>query len=63
MVLTDETWWAVAFIGGLVCADGIASVLVQRGQYHGFWFDLEREARALAGFALVALAAWRLFPA
>ncbi len=51
----------MAFIGGLVCADGIASVLIQRGQYHGFWFDLEREARALAGFALMALAAWRLF--
>ena len=57
---TDFAWVAVAIIGGLVAADSIGSILIQGGQYHGFWFDFEREIRALGGFILIALAAWRI---
>jgi hypothetical protein len=49
-------WAAVAVIGGLIAADGIGSILVRSGQYHGPLFDAERGIRAFAGFALFALA-------
>ena len=58
--MIDVAWIAVAIIGGLIVADGIASILIGKGQYHGFWFDLEREIRALGGFVLIALAMWRI---
>jgi hypothetical protein len=56
----DTAWVVVAIIGGLLFLDGVASILVQGGQYHEFWFDLERGVRALAGAVLVGLGAWRL---
>jgi hypothetical protein len=59
--MMDFAWIVVAFIGGLVVLDGIGSVLVQGGQYHGYWFDLEREVRALGGFVLIALAVLKLY--
>jgi hypothetical protein len=58
--MADSAWVAVAIIGGLVFLDGIASVLVRSGQYHGFWFDFEREVRALGGIVLVAISVWRI---
>ncbi len=60
MTPTDTAWMVVALIGGLIVADGIGSVLIQGGQYHGHWFDLEREARAAGGLVLIALAVWSL---
>lgn len=56
----DIAWIAVASIGGLIVADGIGSILIRSGQFHGFWFDFEREIRALAGFSLIVIAAWRI---
>jgi hypothetical protein len=58
--MTDIAWIPVAIIGGLVVVDGIASILVQGGQYHGYWFDLEREFRAMGGVVLVVIAVWRI---
>jgi len=58
--MIDYAWIVVAFIGGFIVADGIASILVQGRQHHGFWFDFERELRALGGLVLVALAIWRI---
>jgi hypothetical protein len=58
--MTDIAWIPVAIIGGLVVVDGIASILVQGGQYHGYWFDMEREFRAVGGMVLVAIAVGRM---
>ncbi len=60
MNTTDTAWIPVAIIGGLVIMDGIASILVRGGQYHGYWFDLERTIRAFGGVVLVSIALWRL---
>ncbi len=60
MSTTDVSWITVAIIGGLVIMDGIGSILVKGGQYHGYWFDLEREIRAVGGAVLVSIALWRL---
>jgi hypothetical protein len=57
---SDMAWMGVALIGGLIVLDGVGSVLIKGDQYHGFWFDLEREVRALGGCALVFLAAWEM---
>jgi hypothetical protein len=58
--MADMAWIAVAVIGGLVAIDGVGSILIKGEQYHGFWFDIEREIRALGGFVLIALAVWRI---
>lgn len=43
----------VVLLGALIAIDGIGSILIQSGQYHGLWFDLERAFRTLAGLLLV----------
>jgi hypothetical protein len=56
----DFAWIVVAIIGGLIIVDGIGSILIQNGQFHGFWFDIERGFRTLAGLILIVLAVWRI---
>ncbi len=46
----------LVIIGIAIVIDGIGSALVQGGQYHTFWFDAERYARAAAGVAIIVLA-------
>jgi hypothetical protein len=58
--MKDVAWIVVALIGGLFIVDGIASILVQGGQYHEFWFDAERGIRALGGAVLIAIALRRI---
>jgi hypothetical protein len=55
-----HTWMLVAIIGGLIVADGIGSILIQGGQYHEFWFDLERVLRTVAGVVLLFVAVPRM---
>ena len=44
-------------LGLLVFIDGVGSVLIGGGQYHGVWFDGERWFRAVMGLAIVAIGA------
>ena len=47
--------WALIALGILVLIDGIGSVLIKGGQYHGVWFDGERWFRAVMGLMIIAL--------
>ena len=58
--MMDLAWVAVAIIGLFVFLDGIGSILILGGQFHGRWFDLEREVRAAGGFLLIVIAVARL---
>lgn len=43
----------VALIGLLILVDAIGSILLP-GNTHGFWYDIERVFRAIAGVILIA---------
>ncbi len=46
----------LALIGALIFIDGIGRVFIQNGQYHNFWFDGERYARAAMGAMIILIA-------
>jgi len=45
----------LVLLGACMIADGLGSALVKGGQYHSFWYDAERYARAAAGVAIIVL--------
>jgi hypothetical protein len=56
-------WYFILLImiGITIVLDGIGSALIQGGQYHTFWFDGERYARAAAGIAVIVLAMYACY--
>lgn len=46
--------WALIAIGIGIIIDGIGSIL-DAENHHGFWFDLERIVRAIAGVAVIVI--------
>ena len=49
------TGWVILAIGVGIVADGVGSILLPENN-HGFWLDLERGLRIIAGLALVGIA-------
>ena len=47
--------WVILAIGVGIVADGVGSILLPQNN-HGFWLDLERGLRIIAGLALVVIA-------
>ena len=47
--------WVILAIGVGIIADGVGSILLPENN-HGFWLDLERGLRIIAGLALVGIA-------
>jgi hypothetical protein len=47
--------WVILAIGVGIVADGVGSILLPENN-HGFWLDLERGLRTIAGLALVVIA-------
>ena len=47
--------WIIIAIGVGIVADGVGSILLPQNN-HGFWLDLERGFRIIAGLALVGIA-------
>jgi hypothetical protein len=47
--------WIILAIGVGIVADGVGSILLPQNN-HGFWLDLERGLRIIAGLALVGIA-------
>jgi multidrug transporter EmrE-like cation transporter len=54
LILRYISWILISFGIGFAI-DGIGSVLIKQGQYHTFWFDREREGRAIAGIILIII--------
>ena len=48
--------WIILAIGVGIVADGVESILLPENK-HGFWLDLERGFRVMAGVALIGIAA------